>query len=380
MWLSDLGQAHWAVKAEFWVGDTLSCSAEQSGAYIDFAKARPVPGFNVVDGNTNTSDAYGHGTFVAGVAAAVGNNAIDVTGVAFNTSIMPLRISTDTAGSASEFDIALAIEYAADHGAKVCNVSFGSDFCDSPIFLDAGTYMQSKGGLVVQAAGNSGLNRGCPTTPQVIIVSATDENDNLASFSNIGNEIAVAAPGVHIISTVCNACTPLGGGELGSGDGTSFAAPIAAGVLALIFSIDQTFTAAQAQQILFDTADDLGPAGYDISYGWGRVNAAKAVGVSGERSVVFRQENLVNVYAYPNPWDIRHNSRRQITIANIPDDSSVKIFTLSGLWVTTLQPSNGRAVWTLTNDSGQSVASGLYLYLVKTNSGNMVRGKIAIIK
>lgn len=347
--------------------------------------AHLLPGFNVVDGNTDVTDIQGHGTFVAGVAAAVGDNGIGVTGVAYNTSILPIRISTDTAGTSTDSDIAAAIVYAADHGAKVINISFNSDVpapagCWTQTVLSAADYMNNKGGLVVIAAGNAGINKGCPNNPEIIDVAATDQNDQLASFSNFGSEIDVSAPGVGIISTNCNTCIEgMGLGDYAQGDGTSFAAPITAGVLGLIYAIDSTFSAGQAQQILFDTAADLGTPGYDTSFGWGRVNAQNAVSTAAQRSVIFRLSSLSNVYAYPNPWDARKNTNRQVTIANIPDGATVKIFTLSGFWVKTLQASNGRGVWDLTNDAGSRVASGLYFYVVTTPT-NSTKGEIAIIK
>lgn len=346
-----------------------------------------VAGYNVADGNNNTNDQHGHGTAVAGTAAAIGNNGIDGAGGAYDATLMPIKIvsaaacvSKDNCFSQDSW-IASAITYAADHGAKVCNVSFGNDFCDSQTLLDAGTYMQSKGGLVVKAAGNSGINRGCSTTPQLIIVSATDSNDNYASFTNYGNEIAVSAPGVSIWAANCNACyMNLGQGSFYPVSGTSFSSPLTASVVALIFAVDRTFAAGQAQRILLDSADHLGTPGFDIHFGNGRINAARAVQLAQQRSKEFQLGNLTSVYAYPNPWDARRSSKRQITIANMPDTASVKIFTLSGYWVKTLTPANGLAVWDLTTDGGDSVASGLYFYLVKTTGGTVARGKIAIIK
>jgi len=302
--------------------------------------------------------------------------------VAFNASILPIRISTDTAGTSTDFDIATAITYAADHGAKVINISFNSDVvgqCWSQTVLNAASYMNSKGGLVVIAAGNAGIDKGCANNPQIIDVAATDQNDNKASFSNFGAELDIAAPGVGIISTNCTSCVLVPGSNYATGDGTSFAAPVVAGVLGLIYAIDGTFTANQAQQILFDTAKDLGAGGYDTTFGWGRVNAQSAVATAQQRSVLFKQESLTNVYAFPNPWDTRKYTNRLVTIANVPDDATVKIFTLSGFWVKTLVPSNGRAPWDLTNDSGARVASGLYFFLVKTGSAK-AHGEIAIIK
>jgi thermitase len=326
---------------------------------------------NVLDGSSNVTDNIGHGTAVAGAAAAVGDNGVGITGAAYNATILPIKISDD--GSTNESFIATAITYAADHGAKVVNVSFNSSAgCWSQTVLGAADYMNSKGGLVVIAAGNDGIDKGCSNNPDIIDVGATDSNNLNAVFSNFGAEVDVTAPGVGIIMTGV-------GGVYVIGDGTSFAAPITAGVVALIYAIDPSLTAAQVQQILFDSAKDLGTPGYDIHYGWGRVDAANAISLAEQRSVTFRLNALSNVYAYPNPWDIRKNNSRLITFANLPDTATLKIFTLSGFWVKTLQPANGRATWDLTSDAGDRVASGLYFYLA-TNGDTKVRGTIAVIK
>lgn len=342
---------------------------------------RLVAGYNVAESNTVTQDQQGHGTFVAGVAAATGNNALDVVGAAYTASLMPIKIVVG--GNDFSFDsvIAAGLVYAADHGAKVVNLSFGSDLCDSDTILDAAAYVKSKGGLVFQSSGNSHVNRGCTTTPQLITVSATNASDALASFSNFGAEIGVAAPGDSIISTNCDSCTLGSGlGEVAIGDGTSFASPLAAGIAALVYSIDQSFTSDQVQQILFDSADDLGTPGFDISFGWGRVNARRAVSTAQTRSAVFRLSTLADFYPYPNPWDVRRHQGLSIKFVNLPDGGSVKIFTLSGYLVRTLSPTGGTADWDLTNDKGQAVASGIYFYLGNSPTGAHSRGKLAIIR
>jgi len=335
--------------------------------------AHMTTGTNLGDGNSDTSDQEDHGTWVAGTAAAVGNNGIGVAGGAFNATIMPIKVTTGAGGSTSSSILIQAIYYAADHGAKVINISFASSSsCDGSFINDAGTYMKSKGGLVVKAAGNDGIDKGCSNDPDIIDVSATDSSDALASFSNTGNEIDVAAPGVNIVTTDRS-------GGYASVDGTSFSTPLTASVIALIWAVDPTFTPAQVQQILFDSAVDLGTGGYDTSFGWGRISAANAVRLSTQRSLTFQTNTLQNVYAYPNPWDIRRTSNRQVTIANVPDTATIKLFTISGAWIRNLTASNSRALWDLKNDSGEMVASGLYFYIVQ-NGDSTARGTIAVIK
>jgi hypothetical protein len=133
--------------------------------------------------------------------------------------------------------------------------------------------------VVTVAAGNNAIFDSAADNPYVLTVSATDANDALASFSNTGNNVDLAAPGVDIITTAS-------GGDYGSGTGTSFSAPVVAGVAALVISANPALSGSQVQQILKDSADDLGTPGWDTTFGAGRVNAhravAAAVATSGE--------------------------------------------------------------------------------------------------
>ena len=227
-----------------------------------------VPGWNAYDNTATTSDVTGHGTAVAGAAAAVTNNGIGVAGVAGLAKIMPIRI-TDTAGTAYYSTIASGITYAADHGARVVNCSYGYLFKTASV-QSAGSYLRSKGGLLVVSAGNAGVDENAPATSSMITVSATDGSDLRASWSSFGSMVSVAAPGAGIWTTSSD-------GTYRSASGTSFAAPITAGVVALMMSANPALSAPQVEQLLFSTAVDLGTAGKDIYYGYGRVDAFAAV-------------------------------------------------------------------------------------------------------
>ncbi|MTW13955.1 S8 family serine peptidase, partial [Pseudoduganella eburnea] len=235
-----------------------------------------VAGWDIYGNTSNTSDLCGHGTAVAGSAAAAGNNAIGVSGVSGQSKIMPLRIAykgTDGLCYAYASTIASGVTYAADHGAKVANVSF-SNAANSTAVQSAGNYLKSKGGLLFVSANNNARDEGFTPSTALIAVSSTDSNDNLSSFSSYGAFVSLSAPGSNIYTTN-------NGGGYGGWNGTSFSSPVAAGAAALVMSANPSLTSDQVQNILFSTAVDLGAAGRDIYFGYGRVNAAAAVAAAG---------------------------------------------------------------------------------------------------
>lgn len=233
-------------------------------------KAKLVPGWNFVDNNSNTGDVLGHGTAVAGTIAAASNNGIGVAGVTWNTLIMPLVV-VDENDYASYSNMAAAIQYAADHRAKVINLSLGGPSASFAL-QNAVNYASNKGATIFAAAmnnGNSDMQYPAACT-SVVAVSATDNTDRLASFSSYGGWITLSAPGTNILTT-----NP--GGGYGYWMGTSFSSPIAAGVAALALAVNPALTNSALVALLEQTADDLGPAGIDPFFGWGRVNAFKAL-------------------------------------------------------------------------------------------------------
>jgi hypothetical protein len=235
-------------------------------------KDRIVPGFNVYNNNTDTSDLCGHGTAVAGTAAASTNNGIGVAGVAGAAKIMPIRIVfKDASGACQAYfsTIASGITYAADHGARVANVSFVG-IAGSSAVKSAARYMKSKGGLVFISAGNNNINENVVPDTAFIIVSSTDSRDAKSSFSSWGNFVSLAAPGTGIWTTN----KALG---YSAWNGTSFASPVSAGVAGLVMATRPDLSAEEVESLLFKTSVDLGAAGRDPVFGYGRVNAAAAV-------------------------------------------------------------------------------------------------------
>jgi subtilisin len=225
------------------------------------------------DGSTNPADwndGHGHGTHCAGIAAAR-NNGIGVVGVAPDATLYAVKVLSDS-GSGYTSDIIQGLDWCAANGIKVASMSLGGGGTTS--LQAACDRAFSQGVVLVAAAGNSAGPVMYPAAySSVIAVSATDSRDLRASFSNYGPEIAVAAPGVSIYSTYK-------GGSYTTMSGTSMACPHVAGAAALAWA--SGLTSAQAvRDRLTTTAEDLGTAGFDTSYGYGLVDAQKAAGGGG---------------------------------------------------------------------------------------------------
>ena len=232
-----------------------------------------VYGWDFANDDNNPQDDYGHGSHVAGIAAAATNNGVGIAGVAFNNRIMAVKVGDGATGKARYSSIANGIIYAADNGVKVINLSLGG-YAFSTNLGDAVNYAWAAGCIMVGAAGNN--NKSDLFYPaaydNVIGVSSTDQNDVRASSSNYGSYISVAAPGVGIYSTYWN-----GNSTYTFMSGTSMATPHVAGLAALLFSQDDTSTNATVRSLIEVTADDLDAAGWDQYYGYGRINAYAAL-------------------------------------------------------------------------------------------------------
>jgi hypothetical protein len=237
-----------------------------------------LPGYNVYANNTDTSDEFGHGTAVAGAAAAQGNNGIGVAGVAWNAWILPVKIS-DASGSSTYSAMANGLTYAVDHGARVINISYCGSSSSSTL-QSAADYVWNHNGVIFAAAGNAGTSSpqypaACKT---VVAVSATGYDDDFQTWSSYGSDIAVSAPGIGIWTTKND-------GTYSAISGTSLASPVAAGCGALLLGYNPQLTNSGIVNLLESNADDLGAAGYDIYFGYGRVNAYRALLAAGAPSV-----------------------------------------------------------------------------------------------
>ncbi len=235
-------------------------------------KAKIVGTYNVVTGKTDVTDALGHGTFVAGVAAAATNNGVGVAGAGYDTSLLAVKVA-DSSGIITVDSEALGIIWAADHGANVINLSLGGS-TSSAAEQSAITYAQGRGVLIVAAAGNdaSTAHEYPASYPGVIAVGATNGSSR-ASFSNYGSWVTLAAPGVNIFSTTPTAGSTLFAAKYAHGDGTSFSTPLVAGEAALIKADDPTATTSTLRTALVHSAH--GFAG--LGLGAGRVDFSAAL-------------------------------------------------------------------------------------------------------
>jgi parallel beta-helix repeat protein len=226
-------------------------------------------GYDWVNNDTDPMDDHDHGTHCAGIIAAKLNNSIGIAGLA-QVRIMAEKV-LNRGGWGSEAWVAQGIIDATDKGAKIISMSLGGDI-DSELLHDAVRYAYDHGVLQIAAAGNSGIEQiFYPAIyDEVVAVSATDQTDNLAALSTYGNHIELSAPGVDIYSTVRS-------NSYASLSGTSMACPHVTGAAALAWSEFANYTRDQILWLLQYSADDLGNVGFDPYYGYGRVNAKKAV-------------------------------------------------------------------------------------------------------
>jgi subtilisin family serine protease/subtilisin-like proprotein convertase family protein len=258
----DTGNGGWAYAGNTQDGDT--------------AHPNDFIGWNFVNNTNNPLDQNGHGTHVAGIIGAMGNNGVGVAGINWSVSLMPVQfINSSGAGSISAFIAGL--NYAVEHGAKISNNSWSGATSD-PLLLQAITNAQAHSMIFVAAAGNGGNNNdNSPAYPSsfnldnIVSVAAVDSNFQLASFSNYGaHSVELAAPGVNILSTLPNKSY----GEL---SGTSMATPMVTGVIALVASEHPNWTYQQIINQVLSTVDPVPGLQGKLVTG-GVVDAARAVG------------------------------------------------------------------------------------------------------
>jgi len=235
-------------------------------------------GWDFVNDDGIAQDDHGHGTHVAGIAAAETNNNQGVAGVSWGARIMPIKV-LDKNGNGYYSNVAEGVLYACNHGAQIINLSLGGSE-PSNTLRDALQQAHGQGCLIAAAAGNDGHSSvDYPAKyVQAIAVAATDRNDQRAYFSDYGPEIDVAAPGVEIYSTLW---TPPNNHTYGYKMGTSMSVPHVAGLAALLWSVCPELTNTEVRSVIESTAKDLGSPGWDPYYGYGRIDAEKAIEYAG---------------------------------------------------------------------------------------------------
>ncbi len=249
----------------------------------DFTDAPGLPGVGDYEGrDADPTDDYGHGTEVAGVAAAAWNNGVGIAGAAPGARILPVRAGFRTSlpflpAVLQEDDAAAAVIYAADRGARVLNLSWG-DVVDAPVIGAAVAYARSRGALVVASAGNEpgDLPFYPAAYPGVLDAGASTGTGARAGFSTYGQDLDLLAPGVDILTT------GLDGSYVNVG-GTSFSAPLTSGGAALVWSLHPEWTAEEVAWRLRETAAG---AGWDPGSGWGGLDAASATAPASPPTVV----------------------------------------------------------------------------------------------
>jgi len=290
-----------------------------SGVYVDHTDLsnKVIGGWNVLDDDDNYGDVYGHGTLVSGVAAADSNNGIGVTGVAWGSRILAVRIADDN-GMTTSRDIAAGILWAASHGAKVINVSYAPLWANK-VVRSAAQVAWHRGSLVVISAGNAGgmtMNRGYP---EALFVGAVNSEGAVAAFSDRGVFVDLAAPGSAIETTAVGDVYDLT-------NGTSFSAPIVSGIAALAWSVNPNFRPATIMQLLIDHAVDEGTEGKDNEYGHGLVDAAATVLAATNTAAT--DDTAAPTVRVDAPADGDSLTRRTLVNIDAEDESGVADVTL----------------------------------------------------
>ncbi|GMU80800.1 MAG: hypothetical protein AMXMBFR47_06710 [Planctomycetota bacterium] len=273
-----------------------------------------------------------HGTQTTGCAAANGNNGLGVAGTGWNLGHRMMRVSNVSTGSASMSVLQHAARTAVENGSRVASVSYSG--ADSSSNLTTATYIKSIGGLLIWAAGNENRNMtlGNRDNDDLIVVGATDSNDAKASFSNYGVFVDLVAPGVGVATTNSSSNS-----SYASVNGTSFSCPLTAGLAALVWSQNPALTPDEVEDFLKQGSEDLGTAGVDSTYGYGRINSYNSLVLAGGGGITDCNNNGVddaddiangtsddcNGNAVPDECDISGGTSGDCNGNTIPDECDI---------------------------------------------------------
>ncbi len=330
---------------------------DDNNGYID-----DVQGWNFVSDNNDPGDDNGHGTQVAGAAAAATDNATGIAGTCWGCRLMPVKVMS-AGGVANYSDIAAGTLYAAVKGADVINISLGGYSNSHALEEAVQAAVNSYGAIVIAGAGNDDTtNRFYPAAyDEVMAVAGTDQNDIKSEISNYGDWVELSAPAVDIMTTYM-------GGDYGPAEGTSFSAPFVSGVAGLLISQhpewSQTLVWSQLTHTT-DTLDGLNP-GYGGLLGSGRLNAGAALTTVPTPMLeisLFRVNG--DPLGRPTPGD---SATLEITLSNGWMDAAgvTGVLTTSDPYVTITQ---GTADFGDIPSGGSGVSSPLYTFDVATGAG-----------
>jgi len=300
----DSGVAYEDFPVPSYESDTVASGVTDYEQAPDLVNTNFVAGYDYVHNDTHPNDNNSHGTHVSGTVAQSTNNNLGVAGIAFNTSIMPVKV-LDQAGCGITADVADGIYFATDNGAKIINLSLTGSA--SSTLENAVAYAYNNGVVVVAASGNGGSSSvGYPAAydSYVIAVGATRYDETRSTYSNYGSSLDVVAPGGQtsldqnedgyadgVVQNTFESYLDRGQQCVSGGDvpadptifsywffqGTSMASPHVAGLAALLLAADPTLTPDQVRTAIQTTAEDLGTAGWDQYYGWGLIDAQAAL-------------------------------------------------------------------------------------------------------
>jgi subtilisin family serine protease len=306
-----------------------------------------VNGADFLNGDAEPDDDGGHGTHVAGIIGAQGNNSVGIAGVNWEAQVMGLKF-LDGNGEGNTADAASAIDFAVDHGARVINASWGGPSFSHALYSSIRRAAEH-GVLVVAAAGNDGINADSSPDypaafdlPNVISVAATDRSDRLLDFSNYGaKSVDLAAPGDDVYSTVPSVSDPKGYAAF---SGTSMAAPFVAGAAVLYLSKHPEATVDQLRAALLGSVDPL-PTLTGKTLSGGRLNLAKTLGAASPSTRPRRDTTPPSTFSLIRPRNRLETRRRGLRFAwqRSRDSSGIRVYRLyvNGKPVRTVRDKDG---------------------------------------
>jgi subtilisin family serine protease len=364
----------------------------------------------VAEGGGTPLTACNHGTMVAGVAAAKGNNSVGIAGMNWSSQILSMRVfrttdcladcsdngvnfcGTDNNGIISAMTKVMNL-YTADapghatYGRIVINMSLGGGGACPAAVKTAMDAAVTAGIPIAVAAGNGGgaveSPANCATTTGgsgIVPVGATDALNNVTSFSSRGAELSangLVAPGLGILSTTLN-------GGYATESGTSFASPYVAGLMLLMLSKKPAMTPAEVQTALRGGADNIGVSGFSAQSAVPQGNAAGAGRMDAFRSMRLAINGTLadfagdqKAIAFPNPFRLQQTQSVSFSVPTSVAGANpeIKVYTESGQLVRTLHG----LTWDGKNEGGRLVASGVYIFFVKTGAGD-TKGRVAVIR